>query len=186
MSDLTTLADVKLWLNISTSTDDALLTRLITAASRFIETWSNRSFSGVASFTETRNGSGLYRLMLANYPVTAVASVTVNTVLIPLASSSVASGYFWDSVGNIYLSGYLFTRALQNVSITYSAGFTSVPMEIAQACIDLVSIRYKERGRIGEASKSLGGNETVSFIVKDMPDNMKTILQNYKKVVPLA
>ena len=44
--DLTTLADVKAWLQTGQSafpaTDDALLTRLITAASQFIQTWLNR------------------------------------------------------------------------------------------------------------------------------------------------
>jgi hypothetical protein len=43
--DLTTLADVKAWLQTGQSafpaTDDALLTRLITAASQFIQTWLN-------------------------------------------------------------------------------------------------------------------------------------------------
>ena len=42
-ADLTTLADVKAWLQTGQSsfpaTDDAMLTRLITAASRYIQTW---------------------------------------------------------------------------------------------------------------------------------------------------
>ena len=44
--DLTTLADVTAWLqtgqNPFPSVDDALLTRLITTASRFIESWLDR------------------------------------------------------------------------------------------------------------------------------------------------
>jgi hypothetical protein len=44
--DLTTLADVKAWLqtgqNPFPATDDALLTRLITAASQFVQSWLGR------------------------------------------------------------------------------------------------------------------------------------------------
>ena len=47
--DLTTLADVKAWLQTGQSafpvTDDALLTRLITAASQLIQTWLNRQIA---------------------------------------------------------------------------------------------------------------------------------------------
>src|SRR5215475_696282 len=47
--DLTTLADVKAWLQTGQSafpsTDDALLTRLITAASQLIQTWLNRKIA---------------------------------------------------------------------------------------------------------------------------------------------
>ena len=48
-ADLTTLADVKAWLQTGQSpfpaTDHAILTRLITAASRYIQTWLNRQIA---------------------------------------------------------------------------------------------------------------------------------------------
>ena len=59
-----------------------------------------------------------------------------------------------------------------------------MPAEIEQACIEVIAIRYKERDRIGQVSKSIGG-ETVSFSQKDFPDSVRTILNNYKKVVPM-
>jgi len=68
MADLTTLANAKSWLGVSSSTDDALLQRLVTAASRLIETWCGRSFSGVVSFTETRNGPGGQRIDACELP----------------------------------------------------------------------------------------------------------------------
>ena len=47
--DLTTLADVKAWLQTGQAafpaTDDALLTRLVVAASQYIQTWLNRQIS---------------------------------------------------------------------------------------------------------------------------------------------
>jgi hypothetical protein len=59
--DLTTLADVKAWLQTGQSafpvTDDALLTRLITAASQVIQTWLNRQIA-LQDWTEIRDGAG--------------------------------------------------------------------------------------------------------------------------------
>ncbi|HEX3418155.1 MAG TPA: phage head-tail connector protein, partial [Stellaceae bacterium] len=47
--DLTTLADVKAWLQTGQATfpasDDALLTRLVAAASQYIQTWLNPPIS---------------------------------------------------------------------------------------------------------------------------------------------
>ena len=70
--DLTTLADVKAWLQPGQAafpaTDDALLTRLITAASQYIQTWLNRQIS-LANYLETRDGIGGHRLQFASFLV---------------------------------------------------------------------------------------------------------------------
>ena len=80
-------------------------------------------------------------------------------------------------------SGTAFTRGAQNVTVQYTAGFAVTPPEIEQACIALVALRYKERDRIGQASKNVGG-ETVSFQQKDMPADVATILDQYRNLVP--
>ena len=54
--DHTTLANAKQWLGISSDTDDALLSRLISAASPFIETYLNRSL-GSQVYVEVRHVS---------------------------------------------------------------------------------------------------------------------------------
>src|SRR5487761_1325744 len=73
--DLTTLDNVKAWFAppLMTTSDDALLTRLVTAASAFIQTWLGRTIAQT-SYSETRNGQGGTRLFLRNRPVVATAS----------------------------------------------------------------------------------------------------------------
>ena len=66
----------------------------------------------------------------------------------------------------------------------YVAGYATIPYDIRQACVELVSIRYKEKDRVGLTSKALAG-ETTSYNVKDMPDHVKTILKQYRNVVPV-
>lgn len=182
MADLTTLANVKAWLGVTANTDDALLTRLIASASTFIQTWLNRDLAQQAR-VETRDGNGGNVMVFANYPVSAVASVVVDGYAIPASVDPYGAGYRFDAT-RIILTGYSFPRGFGNVVLTYTAGYATTPHEIEQACIELVSLRYRERDRIGHQSKSIGG-ETVSFIVKDMPDSVKTILNNYRKVILL-
>jgi hypothetical protein len=182
--DLTTLATVKAYLSppLVTTTDDALLSRLITAASAFIQSWLNRTIAS-ASYSETRNGTGGTRLFLRNRPVTAVAVLSVDGVAIaPSVPAPTGDGYLFDD-SSLYLIGHCFARGAQNVSVQYTAGFASTPPEIEQACIALVVLRYKERDRIGQGSKSVGG-ESVSYQPKDMPADVATILDQYRNVVP--
>jgi hypothetical protein len=72
------------------------------------------------------------------------------------------------------------------VAIAYTAGYSTTPPEVAQACIELVALRYRERTRIGEVSRSLGGAETVAYAQKDVSDAIKTLLQRYRLVSPIT
>jgi hypothetical protein len=186
--DLTTLADVKAWLQTGQaafpSADDALLTRLVTAASQYIQTWLNRQI-GSADYLEVRDGTGGHRLQFACFPVTAVLSVAIDGQAVPAAAPFNSVGYRFSST-QLSVRGYSFKRGAQNVVIAYAAGYSTIPPEVAQACIELVSLRYRERTRIGEVSRSLGGAETVAYAQKDMSDPIKTLLQQYRLVAPVA
>ena len=179
-SDLTTLANVKSWLNVSSSMDDALLSRLITAVSNNIQQWLNRQIAS-QSYNETRDGNGKTRMVFYDYPVTAVASVMVDDNQIPLSTDINTPGY-WFNERELMLRDYEFCRGEGNVSIQYTAGYATTPPELEQACIEVIALRYSERSRIGHQSKSLQG-ETVSFTIVDYPKPALAMMQNYKKVI---
>jgi hypothetical protein len=187
--DLCALADVKAWLqtgqNAFPATDDALLARLITAASQFIQTWLNRQIAQ-ADYAEVRDGTGGDALSFRNFPATAVSFVSIDGMPIPAAPNDggYGAGYVFTPTV-LALIGYRFTRRRQNVIIRYTAGYTVIPPDIAQACIELVCLRYRERTRIGEVSKQLGGGETVSYSQKDMSDDVRTLLMQYRAVAPV-
>jgi len=84
------------------------------------------------------------------------------------------------------LRGYVFTRRAQNVIFTYTAGYAVTPPDIDQACVELVSQRYRERVRIGEVSRALGGGETVTYSQQDMSDDVKLLLSQYRALVPVS
>lgn len=179
--DLTTLANAKAWFSppLATTADDALLTRLITAASQYIQSWLGRQIAS-QNYTETRDGAGGRKLVLANAPVTVVATLSIDGIAIPAASGPSVAGYVFSAT-TIYLQSYLFTPGYQNVAVAYTAGYAVTPPELEQACIELVALRYKERDRIGQVSKNLSG-ETISFTQKDVPADVQTALDQYKRI----
>lgn len=77
---------------------------------------------------------------------------------------------------------YTFNAAdvMRLIVINYSF----VPPDIEQACIDMLSLSYRGMSRIGEVSKAIG-TQTVTFVQKAMTDNVKALLSQYVKVVPL-
>jgi hypothetical protein len=79
-----------------------------------------------------------------------------------------------------------FPVGYNTVVVAYTAGYATTPLDVAQACIELVALRYRERTRIGEVSRSLGGAETVSYSQKDMSDGTRTLLQQYRLVAPIV
>ena len=188
--DLCQLSDVTAWLqtgqNPFPATDDALLSRLITAASRFIQSWLQRQIA-VSDWIEIRDGNGGQRLTFANTPVANVIALSIDGLTIPPAPADgrLGAGYVFSPT-ELALRGYVFSRRAQNVVVTYTAGYASVPPDIAQACIELVCQRYRERTRTGEVSKSLMSGETVTFSQKDMSDDIRTLLMQYQAVAPVS
>src|SRR5438105_9795946 len=189
--DLTTLADLKAWLqtgqNPFPSTDDLLLQRLITAASEFIQNWLGRQIAA-ADWLEVRDGTGGQLLAFANIPVTAILSLSIGGLAIPPTAADgtgFGAGYTFTPT-ELALRGYVFTRRAQNVILTYTAGYVVTPPDIAQACVELVSQRYRERSRIGEVSRALGGGETVTYSQQDMSDDVKLLLRQYRTLTPVS
>lgn len=76
---------------------------------------------------------------------------------------------------------YTFAPADAGASILLSYGY--VPADLASCCMEWAAERYVYRSRIGQNAKSLGGQETMSFIVKDIPDFVGTALSPYRRVV---
>lgn len=181
-NDLTTLADVKQYLRLTQTSDDDFLQALITSASQFIQTWLCRIIAST-SYSEVRDGLGCLsqKMAFANYPVTAVSSVTIDGINIPQAPNFNSAGYRFNSQF-IVLSGYSFNEGFQNIGLNYTAGYATTPPDIARACIQIVGLRYREAERIGQHSKTLNG-ETVAFSTDAVPPDVAITLGHWQKVM---
>ncbi|HUB94287.1 MAG TPA: hypothetical protein VL993_00130 [Stellaceae bacterium] len=123
--DLTTLANVKAWRSppITTTSDDAQIARVITAASGFIQHLLQRRLVS-QTYVETRNGTGGRALMLRHAPVTSLAALTIDGCAIPAAPDAVSAGWVLEAeTGMLDLRGYAFRRGVQNIGVTYVAGY---------------------------------------------------------------
>lgn len=69
----------------------------------------------------------------------------------------------------------------KTADITYSYA----PMDVAQGVTELIGEWYRRKDRIGLLSKTLGGQETVTFMQADMNDSIRGMLQPYRNVVPI-
>lgn len=193
MADLVTLAQVRAWLNQQNTTDDALLQQMITQQSDNILAYLNRATLAVAAYTEVYSGVGSRQLMLRQWPVTAVSALSVDgTSIAAQTQPPNGAGYFFQAYdGNppgrpclIGLAGYAFNRGLGNITITYSAGYASVPGAIQSAALEIIALRYKERQRIGQTSVS-DGQTTTAFEKRGWTESALESLDRYRMVVPV-
>jgi hypothetical protein len=265
-NNLTSLPTAQAWLGISTPDDNALLTRLIGSASRAIHSYLQRPTLFLHTYADVYDGAGRDRQVLRNWPVLAVASLTVGTQAIGAAAAYGQAGYSlepWDGYPPgrpqaLNLQGYAFSCGHGNVAVTYTAGYVTrneahtvptaapfavvatapcgtwgadqgvtfadgttltpvaaapatgqysaaggrytfaaadagkavlvsysfIPGDVEQACVEMVGERYRTRDRIGETSKTLGGQETLSFSTDSMNKYVRELLQPFKRVVP--
>lgn len=77
MSNLTTLSDTKVYLNISGNEDDDLLNILITQSSAMIKRELGTDIVATDYTNEIYNGNGEYRLMLQQYPLIRVDRLNI-------------------------------------------------------------------------------------------------------------
>jgi hypothetical protein len=87
---------------------------------------------------------------------------------------------------------YTFSSADASAAVLISYSF--IPAALEEACIQMVVERYSYRTRVGEISKSLGGQETVRFMrgsagrpyssSNDLPPEVNDLIYDYVSVLP--
>lgn len=164
MADLTTLANVKAWLNLTDTSWDALITRLITATSAdFLNEINRPDLMPATDYSERilrQNFSGaacLYpdfwcsqSIWLRHYPVNSVASVTIDGAVVDAVNSLVDRGWWFDSSlspesrQRVNLIGWDLRYSwpyLSDVIVNYNGGYNTVPPAIEQAVIEWVAFK---------------------------------------------
>lgn len=107
------------------------------------------------------------------------------------ASSGVALTSLPSSASSVPTAGqYVVTNGVYQFSgsdngLAVKVSYSYIPSALEQACIQWVAERYSYKSRIGQKSKSLGGNETASYDLKAIPDFVEVMVNPYKKWMPL-
>ena len=97
---------------------------------------------------------------------------------VPTGTAIVQGQYALD----VSTGSYDFSSADIGATVLITYGF--VPQDIVQACVEIVAEAFSYKGRIGARSKSLGGQETMSWDLAGMNNRTKLILNPYMRVIP--
>ena len=126
--DLTSLANLKSWLGATTTNNDVVLGRLVSAASASVLRYIARPFVGATLVTERYDGRGGDTLILRQGPVTSVASIAFGGYVIttPATGNPPTGGYLLDCPGiqgRLILTDIEYPLGRGQVQVSYWAGW---------------------------------------------------------------
>jgi hypothetical protein len=152
--DLTTRANVKAELNITDGASDTILDLYISGASQAAAQFCNRTFPVETVSQQFLPGphdrfvcNGVTPLQLSRWPLITVSSVTENSVALV-----VDVDYLVDAKNGQLTridSSNGFPRVWPNLPIVvaYSAGYATIPADLEDAIIRMVTKRWSAKGR---------------------------------------
>lgn len=185
---LTTVEDVKAHrlaqgnvMNTTPEKDDRI-EALINAVSARFETYCDRTFLS-SNYTEYHDGDGHGVIYTKQYPLTSVSGIWddmdwnwEDNTLVDSTSYRIV-----DDNCVVFKSGsFLPGIYRQNIKISYTAGYETVPYDLVIACIDEV-LRVLDTRYAPGVSYATNNDETVSFVTTDFLDTTKVVLNKYKR-----
>jgi len=193
-NDLTTLANALTWLGCPSDDASGTLQRVITAVSTAIQNTIGRNIK-TASYNEIFDGRGRSRIMVSNWPITAVASVTLGELMqvsVPPRSSA-SPGYTFSDKFVYVDSPYFYDPGKRNVQITYTAGYTTVPFDIEQGCLTWIKA-IMDGANYSAALKAMAVGQTkldfshavtkLDKITALAPPQVVSLVASYRRVTP--
>lgn len=136
---LCSLADVKESLGITDNSKDNLIIRKINQATEMIERYTGRRFASTTYTDETYDVDGGGTINLRNYPVITFTSLSQrdSTQNIDSWDTIDSQNYFVDERAGILEFNYNIGRGWEQYKATYTAGYTTIPADLAEACATL-------------------------------------------------
>jgi len=193
---LTSSANLKSYLNLSVATHDTLLENLIDRTTELFENFTNRklkardySYISTAAAYDSDNatidGNGRDAIPAPQFPINSLTTLRVDTMEIDARGGVNQSGYVLDKAsGIIRLAGYIFGKGLRNVELVYNAGYSTVPEDLEQACIEQAAWAFRESGAgsalLGVSAKTMPDG-SISYTTKDLLATVKMVLNRHKR-----
>lgn len=178
---LCTVANIKTYLNITTTEYDDLFTLLINAFDAFAENDCNRKFDQ-ETVTEYHDG-GTNKIFVDRPPIDSDTSVVVYDD--PDRSFSDIDLVSSDDYGIDYDLGILefdydLLEGNMSIKVTYKGGYDTIPSDLQLAAIEQVVMKYKEaiKGELGIVSRSWPDG-SVSIQPVDVLPYVRSVLDKY-------
>lgn len=144
---LTNLADVKESLGIDSSVTkyDNLIRRMINKSTDMIENYCERRFTSTVYTAETYNASHTNTLVLKQRPIITFTSLEVRDWDLNQGTFETIPSelYFVDSSSGILQLLWNAYGSFKRYQVTYTAGYATIPSDLAEACVALACYYYK-------------------------------------------
>lgn len=194
--DLTTITNALAWLNCQSDDGFGTVQRVITAVSVMVKNNLSRDILST-SYTATFDGRGRRRIMLPNTPITAVSSVKIGDfgqLSVPARVVGGGAGYTFSDKFVYVDPPYRFEHGIQNVKISYTGGYATVPADIEQATLTWIRVIMEGQNYSAAIAKAKAGQTQLdfSFIITSlgpnnhlpMPPAVWSMLAQYMRVTP--
>ena len=110
-----------------------------------------------------------------------MSALTINGTTVPVSSAYDSNGYYID--GNaLKLRGLWVPSGQGNVSVTYTAGYSSVPQDIQSCVTKIAATLYREPSRLGRQSETTptGGSTTFYYTA---PADVVATIEAYRRIL---
>jgi hypothetical protein len=185
------ITDVETALSLTPGAQDALLTRLIEAASARINRYCRRTFHRTDEISEYVAGYGLAHLLVSRPPILTIDwikfdGVAVDTDSYESVGDDAAAGLVHNANGWVWTSSYVQNIAEDSLpgternlyQVQYDGGYVTanqvtlttfstrtLPYEVEQAAIDLVAYLYLRQGVDPRVQSETVGPTSVAYSV---------------------
>ncbi len=191
---LTTLEDLKRYLQLSSDQHDQLLESLIEAVSAQFNRYTGRKLAArdyhwdpaqpaYAPDQAILDGTGHPELLLPQYPLLRLDELRLDSRSLALEELVLDR-----AAGVIALRQGVFPRGRANLALAYRAGFDPIPPDLAQAALEQTAVRFQESGaglgRLGVSARTLADG-SVSYQEKPLLPQVREVLDRYRRRAPL-
>lgn len=177
---LASLSNTKLFLEITATNYDTLLSLLLAQISKRVETFLNRDLEKKARTTYYDAGRKMY--FLSAYPIDSLLTLTiVNDTTTQVLNTDY---YAWYDEGLIEFATIPVQTRPKQMTFTWTGGYANtyaVPADIQMAVIMQAAFVFRRRKDIGLTSISMpDGSISVNAPTELLPE-VKAVLKSYRK-----
>ena len=198
---LTTLSNVKLFLGITGTNDDALLEELIDKTTALVETFLGGRRIKLTTYVDELHDGGDYDVYLDNWPIAQSPAPTLefrsgqvssptfqafdaNSFVIYFQSGFIH--FFARTPGRTLRSDGVIEPGNRNLRFTFDAGFAVIPDDIELVAKQVVGAIFNKRNSQGVKRESVEGTSIEYFgdeqFNKLLSDEQRAVLDRYTRL----
>lgn len=181
----TSVASCKTQLGITDTSQDTFLEQLVNRSYKILEIYCGRKMKA-ADYTEYLDGpddESRDTLLLDQFPINSVASLYDDLDRAFGSETLVAATdyviYKERGIVKLFRNESAFQKGIQNIKITYNAGYATIPGDLEDACIQMVEFMFNRARTSGFDAASLGG-KSETYDKDEIPAAVKRTLRHYR------